>query len=206
MTPIAGSVESVVAAITDEADAEIERRSAGRDAAVAAILAEDRPEKGLRSPEGFARVAKAREEARERRAREDRLDARTAIERREQWLREVRAAGAKLAGEHESGPGGPDLLFALAAEAVARIPVDACEVIVPERSAALVDAPWLTRLAERSGKRAVRRGASDGLRVESGCLARSDDGRYAFDNTLEARSKRFESAWRSALTALYAHE
>jgi vacuolar-type H+-ATPase subunit E/Vma4 len=40
--------------------------------------------------------------------------------------------------------------------------------------------------------------------VSSGCIARSADGRLNYDNTLAARTRRFEGAWRSALSELLA--
>ena len=202
MTAIGGSAASVVAAIQDEVDGELERRQKGMEEAVAAA---EREGAGAApsSAERLARLTLAREQAREKLAREDWLDAREALESRERWIQRAAEEGRRRLREEEAGAEGPEILLRLAAEGLSRLTGDSFEVIAGGQSAPRLDAAWCRRLEQAAGKREVRLAAPGISRPESGCIVRMSDGRVAFDNSLEARARRFETAWRTALAALY---
>jgi vacuolar-type H+-ATPase subunit E/Vma4 len=187
-----GSVPAIVAAIHEEAAAEAEavKREA---AALAAEPARADEEVVLAGRD--KRLAEARRSARERLAREDWEDARQALELREQWMaRVVAAAHHRLAASGASR----EELGALTREAVVHLPGGPVVLVVSPDSAPLADRAWLDAVG------AVRPGAA--LHVVAnpgapawGCVARTEDGRVAFDNTLAARSRRLERTWRVAL-------
>lgn len=202
MTVLGGGVAAVVAAIQDEVDAEIEKRRKDLDTAIATVDREA-PLVNARSRDESARLLSAREEARERLAREDWLDSREAIQQREEWLQRVAGEGLRRLREDEIGPEGPESLFELAAEGISRLPGDACEVAVSESASARIDTGWCARLQRRCGKRDVRLVSAENGNPDGGCVVRTPDGRFSFDNSLAARSRRFEAVWRSALIRLY---
>ena len=90
-------------------------------------------------------------------------------------------------------------LAALAREALERLRGDAVEVLVAPSDAGMLDAAWARELAP---DRVVRVVARPGL-LPGGCIVQREGGKVAFDNTREARARRFEAAWRTALGALY---
>lgn len=202
MTVLGGSVPSVLAAIRDEVEAELERRQKEVDEAVVAA-GRGASETGISAAERAARLAQAREQARERIAHEDWLDSREALERRERWIQLAAAEGRRLLRERESAADGPDLLLRLAAEGIARLPGDVFDVVLSRDAAARIGEGWCRRLEGQCGKRAVRLAPPENGGPEGGCLVRTSGGRMTFDNSLEARARRFEGAWRSALAELY---
>jgi vacuolar-type H+-ATPase subunit E/Vma4 len=202
MTAIGGSAASVVAAIRDEVEAELEKRQKELEETVAAAGREP-PDEGPPGAERAARVTLAREQARERLAHEDWLDSREALQSRERWIQLAAEAGRGRLREDESGAESPELLLRLAAEGISRLPGDSFDVIASERVAPRLDAAWCRRLEEKCGKRQVRLAPAGALRPEGGCLVRTADGRITFDNSFEARARRFETAWRGVLAGLY---
>ena len=202
MTALGGSVASVLAAVREEVEAELERRQKDLDEALAAAGG-DAAETGIPPAERSARLAQAREEARERLAHEDWLDSREALERRERWILQAAAEGRRLLREREAAAGGPELLLRLAAEGVARLPGEAFDVILSRDAAARIGEEWCRKLEGQCGKRTVRLAPPENGGPEGGCLVRTSGGRMTFDNSVEARARRFEAAWRSALAELY---
>lgn len=202
MTAIGGSAASVVAAIRDEVESELENRQRELDEVVAA--AEGETSDGEPSAaDRAARLTQAREQARERLAQEDWLDSREALESRERWVLRAAAEGRRLLQERESAAEGPEFLLRLAAEGLAQLPGDSFEVVLSEQAAAGLTDEWCRRLEEQCRKRGVRLAAPNAGRPQGGCLVRTADGRMSFDNSFDARARRFETVWRSALAGLY---
>ncbi len=202
MTILGGSVPSVLAAIQEEIESELERRQKELEEALAAAEGGEAGEE-IPAAERSARLARAREQARERLAQEDWLDSREALESRERWILRAAEEGRRLLRERESGAEGPELLLMLAAEGLSRLPGDSFEVLLSEQGGKRMEEEWPRRLAERSGKREVKPAPPGEPRPDGGCLVRTADGRMSFDNSFEARARRFEAAWRSALAGLY---
>jgi vacuolar-type H+-ATPase subunit E/Vma4 len=193
-----GSPAAVVAALRDDADAEVELIERETQASLARLAAEEAAEPPV-LPERELRLAAAHRRAREQLAQEDVLDAREALEGREAWLARAVAAGQRAIEEPAPAPQRRAELGRLAREGLDRLAGEAIDVLVAPADAALLDDAWARDLAPG---RAVRVVASTEL-AHGGCLVRSADGKVTFDNTLPARARRFEAAWRSALGALY---
>ena len=194
-----GSVESIVAAIREEARAEIDRLDAETAATIARFCDEDR-QTPVAVPDGDARIEAARRQARERAAEENWADRQLALESRERWMARVVALGLDRLRAADAATRRDDLLY-LAGEAAARVGGPAVEIIVAPDDLALADPTWCAQVAGTIG--AAVTVAVDAA-VTGGCIARSADGRLNYDNTFTARTRRFEGAWRSALSELLA--
>lgn len=188
-----GSVASVIAAIREDAAAEVERieESAAAectqrraDAAAATIAIADRAE----------RLADARRRAATVLAEAEWSGRRAVIEQREAWIRDVVANAIGRAAAD------PDSLAALAREALANLPALPCEIHVAAGDEQLAGEAWCAVLAEATGKPAVTRG--DASPIAGGCIATCGD--VTFDNSFEARARRAEPQWRASLSKLYA--
>jgi vacuolar-type H+-ATPase subunit E/Vma4 len=179
-----GSPASVIAAIREEADAEVERieqaaaaelASLRAGAASASVAIADREE----------RLAAARRTNEERIARQEWEGRRAAIEQRETWIQRV------VAKAHESWAHGEpatrkEQLNALIRNARSRLPAGACEVAVSADDQELVDAPDASVVTAP---------------IAGGCIVTI--GNTSFDDSLEARSRRLEPEWRNALSGMY---
>lgn len=157
-----GRPASVVAAIREEAEAEVERIQELAAAELAAMRAEATATSVV-IVDRDTRVTAARRETEERIARQEWEGRRAVMQQREQWIQRV-VAEAQARWSVTSG----EALDALVREAKSRLPDGPCEVIVGPRG---------------------------------GCVVRSGD--LSFDNTFEARARRLESEWRSALSGMY---
>ena len=157
-----GSPASVVAAIREDAEAEVERLQEATAAELATIRAEA-ASTSVAIVDRDARLMAARRETEERVARQEWEGRRAAMQQREQWIQRVVAA----AQERWTVTTG-DALDALVREAKSRLPDGPCEVLVSPRG---------------------------------GCVVRCGD--LSFDNTFEARVRRLEPEWRSALSGMY---
>ncbi len=82
------------------------------------------------------------------------------------------------------------------------MPGDAVEIAVNEADAPLLTEAFRSELARRAGRREVRL-AADRLETAGGCVVRTEDGRASFDDTFEARARRFETAWRAAVAEIH---
>lgn len=194
----AGSVEAVLAAIREEAQAEIERLRAETDAAIARLRQEDAAVPVVVA-DADARIRDARRQARERAAEDDWADRQSALGAREAWTAGVLAAAhARLLDQ--PAPARAAGLLPLAREAVGRLTDAECQLLVAVRDLPLADTAWRRALEEATGKR-VTVDASEA--VDGGCIARTADGRIRFDNTYAARVRRFEPLWRQALAQLF---
>ncbi len=158
---IQGSVASVVAAIRDEADDEIEKLEeqtatsiAEARRAMAPVVIADRE----------TRIRAAHRDAAEHIAQQEWEGRRAEIEQREAWLQRVAARGReRLAAERD-----PAIMQRLVEEAAR---------FLPEAARDVTPAP------------------SGGCTVAAGDLV--------FDNSFDARARRFEPAWRRALNEMY---
>lgn len=197
---IYGSVASVIAAVHDEATAQIE----ALDQEVAVQLERLRLDEASEPAGGSdreARLAAARREARERLAREDWRDARAALEEREGWIGRVVEQARQHLTEPLSARAQRSYLAQLVREALQRLPGDSFTVTVSAADAALLDDGWCRDLAAGAGKQALRVVVDPA--VAGGCIVGTADGKASFDNTFPARARRFEAVWRAALGALY---
>jgi vacuolar-type H+-ATPase subunit E/Vma4 len=193
-----GSPAAVVAALHDDADAEVERIERETQAAMDRLAAEEAADPTA-LPERELRVAAARRRARELLAQEDLRDAREALEAREAWFSRAVAAGRRALEEPLPAAERRAELARLAREGLDRLAGDRVSVVVAVHDAALLDDAWAKDLAPG---REVRVVASADV-APGGCLLRSADGKITFDNTLAARARRYEAVWRAALGALY---
>jgi vacuolar-type H+-ATPase subunit E/Vma4 len=193
-----GSIAAVAAAIQDDVQIEIERL----EAETTAELVRLRRDFESRPPvvaDRDARLAFARAQARERLAREDDRDARAEIEVRDAWMQKVVAA-ARRRMTQTAGPCRRRVLGRLADEALAKIPARECMLQIRHEDVPLADAAWVSERIGNAGKANVKVVGSD---IDGGCIAVSADGRVAYDNSIAARSERFEAHWRTALATFF---
>ena len=175
-----GSPASVVAAIHEDAAAEVERI----DSALAAELSSIQNETAsadVTVPDRALRVAAARRNNEDRVARQEWEGRRAAIEQREAWIQAVVARAQELWTAST-----PEQLNGLIGEARAHMPEGACEVAVNARdrdSVVLSDARVTT------------------APIAGGCVVTIAD--VSFDNSFEARSRRLEAEWRGVLSGIY---
>ncbi|HEX7680208.1 MAG TPA: V-type ATP synthase subunit E family protein [Thermoanaerobaculia bacterium] len=179
-----GSPSSVVAAIREEADADVERieqttadelASIRAAAASASVAIADRD----------ARLTAARRANEERIARQEWEGHRATIEQRETWIQRV------VAKAHQTWTGGEpakrrEQLNALIRDARSRLPAGACVLSVSAGDRELVDA---------GDARVIT------ATIAGGCIVTIGD--TSFDNSFEARSRRLEPEWRNALSGMY---
>lgn len=127
-----GSPASVVAAIREEAEAEVERLQESTAAELATIRAEAASASVVIADRDALLLA-ARRETEERIARQQWEGRRALMQQREQWMQRVVAA----AQERWTVTSG-DALDALVQEAKSRLPDGPCEVIVSPRGGCVV--------------------------------------------------------------------
>jgi vacuolar-type H+-ATPase subunit E/Vma4 len=194
-----GSPASVADAVREEASLEVERLLRDTDEEIVRLRAEAQSS-DVMPPDRPARLAAASREVSARLAREDWEDRRAALEERERWTeRAVRLARERLDGDREAASR-RELLLALAVEAAERLPAGAVEIAVSASDASIADDAFVEELARRS-RRTVARARGD--LPQSGCVVSTVGGKVRFDNSLEARARRFEPLWRAALTEIY---
>jgi len=196
-----GSAASVAEAVREEAEREVERIRREGNEGIARLEAESESA-DVTPADREARLAAARREVSARLAAEDSEDRRAALEEREAWTgRAIRLGRERLEGDRDAASR-RELLLALAVEAAERLPSDDVEIAVARSDAPLVDAAFLDEITRRSRKRPVQQTA-DGDLPENGCVVSAAGGKVRSDNSLEARARRFESAWRRELTEIY---
>jgi vacuolar-type H+-ATPase subunit E/Vma4 len=191
-----GSIAAVVAAILEDAAADSERLGREADAEMAALGAQPPPAPPPECAAARARaerqIAAAEEEA-EWREYSDQL------EERERWISCVVDRARARVGPGSSCSAERDRLAALACEAARHLPGSSCTVVVPETARPWLDADWLAHVSAQVGKR---------LDIESGghaggCIVVSEDRRWSFDNSYDARARRSEPEWRAELCRVY---
>ena len=196
-----GSVASLVEAVREEVDAEVARiRGETEEREREARAAAERER--IELPGRTERLAEERRRATELLAREDWVDRREALERREAFAAETERRGLERLSSGRTPQDRAEALGRLAGEAIEKLPGPVVEIVVNEADATLADEAFLSALARRTGRREVRLSA-DRLESAGGCVVREENGRASFDNTYEARARRFETAWRAAVAAVH---
>lgn len=157
-----GSPASVVAAIREDGEAEVERI---QEAAAAALktIAVEAASTDVAVGDREERLAAARRMNEDRVARQEWEGRRAVMQQREEWIQRV-----VTKAQQRWGTSSAETLDALVREARSRLPEGECEVVASPRG---------------------------------GCIVRIGD--LSFDNTFEARSRRLEPEWRSALSGMY---
>ena len=185
-----GSAASVVAAIREEAAADVDRieqMSATETAdlqsaaANATITIADRSE----------RLAMARRRIASDLASAEWEGRRAVIEQRETWIASV------VKRATEAWRNDRDALLALARASLASLPDGPCDVVIGGNA----DARFRDDLASASGRPQLTVSATPAM---NGCVASCGD--VTFDNTIEARARRHETEWRAAISRLYTVE
>ena len=187
MKPL-GSAASVIAAMREDAAAELERIEREADERIAALEKEPGAETLL--PDREERIAAALRAAREAAAREDLEDSRGALLARERWFEQAAEEGRKLLA---AAPDRAPVLFALARDALECLPPGARTLHVAPEDVRFFDAGALERLEAALGEPAA---------IDGGCIARS--GRLSADNSFSGRARRLEGRIRVSLGKLYA--
>jgi vacuolar-type H+-ATPase subunit E/Vma4 len=198
MKPL-GSVAAVIAAVREDAAADVDAIVRQADADCARLRAED-ASRAVAFPEGELQIAAARERARTQAAHEDWLDTRAAIDEREAWLRRVVERGVERMDIGATPAERRDRLARLTEEAIDRLQADMIEVVVCPTDAEILDEQWRAALVARARLRSLTVVAGA---VGGGCLVRTTDGRASFDNTYSARIERFRTTWRASLAHMY---
>ncbi|HXW06911.1 MAG TPA: hypothetical protein VD833_16890 [Vicinamibacterales bacterium] len=192
-----GSVAAVIAAIREEAAAEMDRLARGAAVEHAALASErERPaalaDRERRLAEAGTRANRMRDDADWENALQDLRD-------REQWMSDVVAAARNVLLADPDPQWTREWTAALALEAMAALPPGPCVIVVPVARAPLFEDAWLRGLESKSGRSlAVEPGP-----IGAGCLVRMTGVPLAYDNSLEAREARLHATWRATLASLY---
>lgn len=173
----------MIAAIREDAQAEVERIDQETAKEVAAIRAEEQSV-STAVPDREQRLAAARRGNQERIAQQQWEGRRAEIEQREAWIARV------VATARERWSCTPAQLTALVREALQTIEADAYDVAVAARDRDTIDPAKF--------KEKIRVRTTD---IGGGCIVTA--GNTVFDNSFDARAHRFEDAWRKALSEVY---
>lgn len=192
-----GSAAAVVAAIREEAGAEIERLEREARETQAALAGER--ERPVEIPDADRRIA----EARVRVARLEDDEAWSTVledlQERERWIERVVAAARRMAESTEHPDWVRTYTAALALEGLRILPPGRGTVTVPASMKSLFDERWQRDLQDRAG-RAIEIAFGP---IAAGCTIRLVDRPVAYDNSIEARERRLQSRWRAAVARAY---
>ena len=181
-----GSPASVVAAIREDADAEVQRIQETAAAELTSIEAAEQSA-SVAIADREDRLAAARRENEERVAKQDWEGRRAAIEERERWIQRV-VTKAQENWTRGDAPKRREQLNALLREGLSRMPRGSYEVTVSAVDRELVEVEGVvTRIAIAP--------------IAGGCVITAGD--VSFDNSFEARARRLEPEWRAALSGMY---
>ncbi|MFI5177987.1 MAG: hypothetical protein ACHQO8_05475 [Vicinamibacterales bacterium] len=194
-----GSIDSVVAAVQEDARAEIEKIDRELSAAVARAREED-AQVPVIVADADARVGAARRQAHDRTVAQDWADRQAAIRDREAWMATVTAEGERRLRALDAATARCDLIR-LAREALERMPNQPIELLVAPAEIGLLDPAARDELAAASGRPVAR--VTPAPDVSGGCIAQTLDGHIRYDNTYQARSRRFDAVWRARLGDVY---
>jgi vacuolar-type H+-ATPase subunit E/Vma4 len=189
-------VAAVVAAIREEAAAELDRLARQAVTARAALSIErDRP---IDIADRDRRLAEARARAQRNEDDESWQDTLDDLQERDRWIAHVAAAGrASLTSGADDWT--RTWMAELVCEAAQALPAGACTIVVPAARLELFDHRWRAQLEARTGRAlAVEAGS-----LAAGCVVRLADRPIAYDNSLDARERRMHAEWRSALARVY---
>lgn len=192
-----GSAAAVIAALEEDAAAEIERIEKEAADAVRALRGD--ASHGVTNPDAEPRAAAARRAAADAEADEDWQDTQAAIADREAWIVDVIERGRHAIAALADADAAAVWMEELAREAAGELPGDACVVQAPASLAARLDDRW-RRALEASLERRI---AIEFGRPSAGVIVGTPDGRVSFDNSVEARERRTATWWRSKIAALY---
>jgi vacuolar-type H+-ATPase subunit E/Vma4 len=193
-----GSIEAVIAAVHEDAAAEIE--TIERDCAAAmARLREDDAALPVVVPGADARLAAARQFGRDRIGAEDQAGRHAALNDRETWIDGVVAEGQRRLHELSVDERHADLEV-LIRDALERMPNAVLQILVPAVDVAVARA-IVEGVVSSGGKTVAAVNAAPTL--ASGCIAQTADRRIRYDNSYAARARRLEPIWRAQLGELY---
>jgi vacuolar-type H+-ATPase subunit E/Vma4 len=198
MKPL-GSVAAVIAAIREDAAADVEELEKNAQAEIDRIRSLSTHDV-VTLPDRERRMSAARRQAQARLAQEDWEDTRQIMSDREAWLTRAVTLGQQHLAEDDDAQGRRDRIARLAREALSRLPTCACEIVVREEDLALLGPKWQRALASTTSREHLRVVAGQ---LDGGCIVRTADGRASFDNSYAGRARRLESEWRSALAELF---
>lgn len=191
-----GSVSGVVAAIREDAAADVDRIV--RQSAVDAASPADPDEPTL--PELDVRAVDARRRALEEASEAEWESSLEDLQGRERWIEAVVQQGRRAIAADTESPRVRSWIRALVVEAASHLPPGPCLVIVAPAVRGLLDEAWCSAVAGVVGRRVdVEPGDLSG-----GCIVRAADASIAYDNSIEARERRTAVRWRAALARLYA--
>ena len=188
-----GSAAALIAALRDDAAAEIERME--REAASALETLRGTQTIAAAPPGADARLTVARRLAIDREADEDWQDVVSAMTDRDAWIADVVRRGCTTLAAAPDAAGWTE---SLAREALAALAGEQCVLTVPADLVGPLEARRAA-IEGRSGKRiTIQKGT-----LTAGCIARTSDGRITFDNSLDARTRRTQTVWRAILAKAY---
>jgi vacuolar-type H+-ATPase subunit E/Vma4 len=195
-----GSIEAVVAAVQEDANAEVEKIERDLAAATARAREEDR-RLPVVVPDAEARISRARRQVHDRIAAEEAADHQSALKDREMWIAQAMAEGQRRVLALDVAAARADLVR-LAREAIDRMPDQTLELLVSTARADLLDAATRDEIMAVPGKTIARVTPSPSV-GSGGCIVQTIDGRIRYDNTYAARCRRFESIWRARLGEMW---
>ena len=194
-----GSIEAVVVAVQEDANAEIEKIERDVAAAVARLREEDAALPVV-VPDAETRLAAARRAVRDRIAGEDWADRLATLSNREAWIARVHDEGERRLAALDPPAVRADL-GVFVREAFERMPNTAVELLVPAAHLELAESMWRDGTLVPAGRViAAVRGTPE---VASGCILQTLDGHIRYENTHATRATRLEAVWRAQLGALY---
>lgn len=194
-----GSIEAVVAAIQEDARAEIETIERELAAAVERLRLEDAALPVV-VPEAEARIASARRQVHDRTAAEDWADRRAALSLRERWIERVTAKGERKLAALDAAARHADLVDLLR-EAFARMPHEPLELSVPAGELDVAIRIVHDENITAPGQVVTR--VKIAPEIAAGCVVSTADGRFRYENSYSSRARRFEALWRARLGELY---
>ena len=188
-----GSAAAVIAALRDDAAAEIERLE--RESAIALERMRSASAATVIPADG-ERLAAAQRTIADLEMDEDWQDVVAAAADRDAWISAVAARARRAIAD---APDAVAWTAAMAADAIRQLPAPDCILTVPAALRPYLDDGWRAALSTATGKTIV---IEDGP-FAAGCLARTADGRVSFDNRTEAREARTLAQWQASVADLY---
>jgi vacuolar-type H+-ATPase subunit E/Vma4 len=194
-----GSIDSVVLAIQEDAQSEVEKIDRDLAAAIARLREEDAA-LPMVVPDADARIAAAQRQVRDRLAAQEWADYQAALTMREAWVQKVIEEGTRRVRALDPAVA-RGYLTDMVRDGVERMPDETLDVLVPEAWREMAETLLRDGTLARFGKTIGRIIVS--ADIASGCLVQTADGRLRYDNSDEVRARRLESAWRARLGELY---
>lgn len=193
-----GSIEAVVAAIQEDAQAEAERVEAQASQAIDRLRREDTAEP-VTLADADRRIAMARRRIQEQKVADDWADHEASLRDREAWIQAVAVAVDAALRMLPAAALRADAAR-LAREALERMPAAPLSILVPLALSADIEAIRSDPLLR--GDSRITEIVADS-QVAGGCIVRSIDRHVQYDNTYLTRLRRLEPRWRSRLAAIH---